>query len=140
MPHTSNEAADFATRDKTDVPYGADEQKAQQEFKLVKAEAAVKKAAKKAANSAAETAVKKAAKKAANSAAKGAKKALEAAVKKAEKAAAPQEEAKSKNTVLRRANETKGAKTFTCRACTSPYKDGSGSGSGTKHSSGFCSA
>jgi hypothetical protein len=46
----------FATRDKTDVPYGADEQKAQQEFKLAKvAKTAAKKAAK-----VAKTAAKKA--------------------------------------------------------------------------------
>jgi hypothetical protein len=32
------EAADFATRDKTDVPYGADELNAQQEFKPAKAQ------------------------------------------------------------------------------------------------------
>jgi hypothetical protein len=44
----------------------------------------------------------------------------------------------SGSTLNRRANETKGAKTFTCRACTSPYKDGSGSGSGTEYNSRFC--
>jgi hypothetical protein len=45
----------------------------------------------------------------------------------------------SERALKRRAEEAKGAKIFTCRACTSPYKDESGSGSGTKYNSGFCS-
>jgi hypothetical protein len=38
------------------------------------------------------------------------------------------------------AEKEKEAQTFTCKACTSKYTDGSGSGSGTKYSCGYCSS